>query len=124
MASSVRGASVVRYLLAAPFVAASAAAAFGASGGAGASIADAAEGARLRVIVKLAAPSGDAMAIAAAATHEAGVPVSYAASVDATRHALVLHCADRAACDSALGRLRQSARYSAVELDGRKSRMN
>ena len=121
--SPARGASIARLLLAAPFVAASAGAAFGLAASAAPAVADAAEGFNLRVIVKLPAPSGDTAAIAAEASRQAGLPVTYAAAVDGTWHALQLRCADRAACDAALARLRHSTRYLAVELDGRKRRM-
>jgi hypothetical protein len=124
MASPVRGASVARFLLAAPFfVAASSGGAFALAASVAPSVADAADGFNLRVIVKLAAPSGDTAAIAAEASRQASLPVTYAAAVDGTWHALQLHCADRAACDAAFARLRLSARYLAVELEGRKSRM-
>lgn len=84
---------------------------------------DAAEGFELRVIVKLPSSSADASAIAADASRQAGVPVTYAAPVDGTWHALQLHCPDRAECDAAVARLRRGDRYLAVELDGRKRRL-
>lgn len=74
----------------------------------------------LRVIVKLAQPDGDPAAIAAAAAQRAGVPVRYAASVSAEWHALMLQCADAAACDAAIVRMRRSGAYASVEIDGHK----
>jgi hypothetical protein len=82
----------------------------------------AAEGVDTRVLVKLTQPAGDTTAIAAEASRLAGLPVRYAASVDGVWHALVLHCADAAACDAAMVRMRLSGVYAAVALDGHKSR--
>jgi hypothetical protein len=76
----------------------------------------------VRVLVKLAHPSDDTAAIAAEASRHAGVPVRYAASVSSAWHALSLRCPDAAACDAAIGRLRQSGVYAAVEPDARKQR--
>ena len=79
-------------------------------------------GVDMRVLVKLVAPSTDAVAIAAEASRRAGVPVRYAAAVSPQWHAVSLHCADAATCASAVERLRQAAAtYLAVEPDGRKS---
>jgi hypothetical protein len=75
-----------------------------------------------RVLVKLTRPSADAAAIAAEATRQAGVPVTYAASVSSDWHALYLHCPDAAACDAAMARMRQSGSYADVEPDARKRR--
>ena len=78
----------------------------------------------LRVLVKLVRASDDAPAIAAAATQQAGVPVTYAAAASSTWHALALHCASAAECESAVERMRQSAAlYQAVEIEGRKARL-
>lgn len=84
--------------------------------------ASSAPGADARILVKLAQPSEDKAAIAAAAARLAGVPVDYAASVSAQWHALYLHCPDAAACDAAIERLRRSGNYAAVEADLRKRR--
>ena len=79
--------------------------------------------ASLRVMVQLVHASEDARAIAGQAEQVAGVPVSYAAATSPTWHALALHCADAAACDAALARLRAAhTTYQAVEVDGRKTR--
>jgi len=78
--------------------------------------------ASLRVMVKLVHASEDASAISAEASRIAGIPVTYAAATSPAWHAVFLHCASAAECDSALARLRAaSATYQAVELDGRKS---
>ncbi|MGZ5275282.1 MAG: hypothetical protein ACXWCU_05125 [Caldimonas sp.] len=116
-----RRAGSARSLLAAPFVAVVAASALSACA---APAAEAAPGAvRMRVLVKLVRPSEDSAASAAEATRRAGVPASYVASVSAAWHALSLSCADQAACDAAVVRLRQASdAYEAVEPDARKHR--
>jgi len=77
----------------------------------------------LRVMVKLAHGSEDALAIGAEATRVAGIPVSHAAAASTQWHALALHCASAAECDAALARLRAAADlYQAVEIEGRKTR--
>ncbi len=116
-----RVAGSARVLLAAPFAAAFAVSALSAC--AAPASAPAIGGVELRVVVKLVRPSEDARAIADEATRRAGVSASYAASVSASMHALVLHCADASACDAAMARLRQaSGVYEMVEVDGRKQR--
>jgi hypothetical protein len=108
-------------LLAAPFAAAFAVSALSAC--AAPASAPAGSGLALRVVVKLVHPSEDRKAIADEATRRAGVAASYAAAVSTSMHALVLHCADAAACDAAMTRLRQaSGVYEMVEVDGRKHR--
>jgi hypothetical protein len=87
-------------------------------------LAVAAQPASLRVMVKLVHASEDANAISAEASRIAGVPVSYAAATSQAWHALVLHCATAAECDTALARLRgANATYQTVEIDSRKSRL-
>ena len=77
-----------------------------------------------RVLVELARPGDDPTAIAAEAARAAGVPVSYAAAVSPTRHALVVRCETAAQCNAAIGRMRAAtAIYQAVEIDGRKTRL-
>jgi hypothetical protein len=79
--------------------------------------------ANVRVMVKLVHSSEDARAIADQAARVAGVAVSYAAATSPSWHALVLRCADSAACDAAIARLRAAGTlYQAVEVDGRKTR--
>ena len=79
--------------------------------------------ANVRVMVKLVHSSEDARAIAEQAARVAGVAVSYAAATSPSWHAQVLRCADPAACDAAIARLRGAATlYQAVEVDGRKTR--
>lgn len=76
-----------------------------------------------RILVKLVHGGQDAQAIAAEATRVAGLPVSYAAGMSATWHALAVHCTGAAACDAAIARLRAAASiYRDVEIDGRKTR--
>jgi hypothetical protein len=76
-----------------------------------------------RVVVKLVRGSADGAAIAAEATRVAGVPVSYAAAVSTSWHALALQCGGAASCDAAIARLRAAdSIYQAVEIDGRKTR--
>lgn len=100
--------------------AASLAAAF-AAGVVSACAAPATGGVDVRIVVKLTEPSKDMTAIAEEATRRAGVPATYAAGVDPIWHALVLHCVDAPACDTAMLRMRQASTvYAAVELDGRK----
>ena len=116
-----RVARSARVLLAAPLAVAFAASALSAC--AGPASAPASNGVELRVVVKLVTPSEDTKAIADEATRRAGVSASYAASVSASWHALVLHCADASACDAAMARLRQaSGVYDMVEIDGRRQR--
>ena len=118
-----RAASSVRSLLAAPFAAAVAVSALSACAAPAERALGGVGPVELRVLVKLARPSQDTAAIAAEATRQAGVPASYAASVSAAWHSLSLRCADAAACDAAVVRLRQASTvYEAVELDGRKQR--
>jgi hypothetical protein len=81
--------------------------------------------ANVRVMVKLVHSSEDARAIADEAARVAGVAVSYAAATSPSWHALVLRCADAAACDAAIARLRAAGTlYQAVEVDGRKTRLS
>ncbi|MEO8836957.1 MAG: hypothetical protein ABI364_09485 [Caldimonas sp.] len=76
----------------------------------------------VRVLVKLVHGSEDAAAIRAEAARLAGVPVSYAAAVSPSWHALALHCADAAQCAAAIDLLRGAgATYQAVEIEGRKA---
>jgi hypothetical protein len=76
-----------------------------------------------RVVVKLVRGSVDGAAIAAEATRVAGVPVSYAAAVSTSWHALALQCGGAASCDAAIARLRAAdSIYQAVELESRKTR--
>jgi hypothetical protein len=76
-----------------------------------------------RVMVKLVRPSDDPAAISAEATRRAGVAVTYAAAASPAWHALALHCASAAQCETAIARLRAAATiYEAVEIEGRKTR--
>jgi len=75
----------------------------------------------VRLMVKLTQPSDDRAGIAAEVSRVAGVPASYRSLVGANWHALSLRCAEPAACDAAIDRLRRApASFEAVELDGRK----
>jgi hypothetical protein len=75
----------------------------------------------VRLMVKLIRPSDDQAGIAAEVGRVAGVPARYASMVSASWHALSLRCADAAACDAAIERLRQArSSFEAVELEGRK----
>jgi hypothetical protein len=77
----------------------------------------------LRVLVQLATPSDDAAAIAAAASRQAGVPVTYAAAASPAWHALALHCDSAVRCAAAVDRLRSApAIYASVEIEGRKQK--
>jgi hypothetical protein len=114
-----RGTRPARALLAAPFAAAAAVGALSAC----AAPAPAAEpgAVEVRLMVKLVRPMQDASVIAADASRVAGVPAHYRSMVSASWHALSLRCADAAACDRAIDRLRQEkTTFEAVELDGRK----
>lgn len=113
------GTRPARALLAAPFLAVAAAGALTACAApAPATDAGAVE---LRLMVKLARPAQDGAVIAADVGRVAGVPASYRSLVSADWHALSLRCADAAACERAVERLRQAkATFEAVELDGRK----
>lgn len=78
----------------------------------------------VRILVKLVRASDDAAAIGAEATRHAGVSVTYAAAASPTWHALALHCASAAECETAIERLRLTGTvYQAVEIEGRKARM-
>jgi hypothetical protein len=123
MAPVVRNAGPARSLIAAPFAVAVATAFLVPTACAQpAAAAASAAGFDARLLVKLTHPSDDTAAIVAEAARQAGVPVSYAASVSAAWHALSLHCSDAAACDAAIARLRSSGGYLVVEPDGRKQR--
>ncbi len=75
----------------------------------------------LRVLVKLAQPSGDAAAIARLVSSRAGVTARYLGSSSLAWHALVLPCSGAAECDALLQRLRSDrAAIEAVERDERK----
>ena len=77
----------------------------------------------LRVLVRLVQPSTDAAAISAAAARHAEVPVTYAAAISPTWHALSLRCDQPGQCEAALERLRgASTAYAAVDLDGRREK--
>lgn len=77
--------------------------------------------ANARILVKIAAPSEDGEAIAAAAAREAGVPVRYIAATSDFWHSLTLVCRDRAECHAAIARLRAArASFPVVERDERK----
>jgi hypothetical protein len=113
----------MRSMFFAPVVASVATAAFALAACAQAAPAAAsAPGFSARILVKLVQPSEDTAAIAAEATRQAGVPVSYAASVNSAWHALRLHCPDAVTCDAAIVRMRQSSSYAAVEPDSRRQR--
>lgn len=75
----------------------------------------------VRLLVKIAQPSEDGAAIAAAAARETGVTVRYAAATSFVWHALNLECRDAAQCDAAIVRLRAAkATFPVVERDERK----
>jgi hypothetical protein len=114
-----RGAHPVRALLALPLAAAAAA---GALSACAAPAAEPTPGpVEVRLMVKLTQPSDDRAGIAAEVSRVAGVPASYRSLVGANWHALSLRCAEPAACDAAIDRLRRApASFEAVELDGRK----
>ena len=114
-----RGTRRVRAFAALPLAAAAVA---GTLGACAAPAADpAAKPVEVRLMVKLTRPSDDKAGIAAEVSRVAGVPAGYASMVSANWHALSLRCADAAACDAAIERLRQArSSFEAVELDGRK----
>ncbi|MDB5818027.1 MAG: hypothetical protein JWQ11_1667 [Rhizobacter sp.] len=73
-----------------------------------------------RVMVKLRDPSLDRAAVAAQAQVVAGVPVQANGAVSPEWQALALDCADAAACEAAVARLRaDTGRYVLVEIDRR-----
>ena len=112
-----RGARPVRALLALQLAAAAAAGALSACAAPAAGPAQV----EVRLMVKLTKPSDDSAGIAAEVSRVAGVPASYRSLVGANWHALSLRCAEPAACDAAIDRLRRApASFEAVELDGRK----
>jgi len=75
----------------------------------------------LRVLVKLAQPETDPAVIARMVERVGGTPVSYLAATSPHWHALALRCADAAACDEALRRLRaDTATFAAVQRDERR----
>jgi hypothetical protein len=75
-----------------------------------------------RVMVRLRDPSVDRAAVAAQAQAVAGVPVQATGAVTPEWQALTLDCADAAACDAAVARLRaDTGRYLLVEIDRRVS---
>ena len=82
--------------------------------------AEADPGAEMRVLVKLAQPSGDAAAITRAVEQAAGTPTRYLASSSPHWHALALHCGAPAECEAALQRLRADRAFEAVQRDERR----
>jgi hypothetical protein len=80
-----------------------------------------APGSEWRVMVKLAEPSADPRQIAEQASRVSGVSVQHVAASSPQWHALVLACADEAACDAAMQRLRAAAAtYASVQRDQRR----
>ena len=76
--------------------------------------------AETRVLVKLAQPSTDAIAIARAVEQVARVPARYVASTSPQWHALALRCASNE-CEAALERLRaERATFEAAQRDERR----
>jgi len=74
-----------------------------------------------RLLVKLAEPSTDTVAIERRASETARSPVRYVASTSPQWHALALSCADQAACEQAVERLRaDTSAYASVGLDRRR----
>jgi len=74
-----------------------------------------------RLLVKLAAPSTDTAAIVRHASETAQSAVRYVASTSPEWHALMLSCADQAACEHAVQRLRaDTSAYASVHLDQRR----
>ena len=74
-----------------------------------------------RLLVKLVRAEADPAAVATEAARLAGVPVRYGAAAGSAWHALVLQCADAAACEAAIARLRNAPSFfQAVELDARR----
>ncbi|MDB6002240.1 MAG: hypothetical protein JWP52_3939, partial [Rhizobacter sp.] len=75
----------------------------------------------VRVMVKLAKPTVDRAAVAAHAQDVAGVPVQATNAVSPDWHALSLACANAAACDAAIARLRaDTGAFVAIETDARR----
>ncbi len=74
----------------------------------------------LRVLVKLAQPSTDSVAIARLVSDRAGAAARYGGSVSLSWHSVVLTCG-ASDCETLLRRLRADpAAFSAVERDERK----
>jgi hypothetical protein len=74
----------------------------------------------LRILVKLAQPSTDSVAITRLVSDRAGAPARYSGSVSLVWHSLVLPCAS-IDCETLLQRLRaEHTAFSAVERDERK----
>ena len=110
-----RGTRRARALLALPLAAAAVA------GTLSACAAPAAGPVDVRLMVKLVRPSDDKSHVAAEVSRVAGVPAGYASMVNASWHAVSLRCADAAACDAAIERLRRArSTFEAVEVEGRK----
>ena len=77
--------------------------------------------AALRIVVKLARPSEDGVAVARMVSRSAGVPARYLAATSGAWHAVALNCASASACEGALQRLREDrTNFSAIERDERK----
>src|SRR5438105_4130469 len=75
----------------------------------------------LRVQVHLAQPLADADAVARQASRIAGAPVKHVVANSADWHVLALECADDAACERALQRLRDAtSTYRSVDVDQRR----
>ena len=75
----------------------------------------------LRIVVKLAQPSEDGVAVARMVSRSAGVPARYLAATSSAWHAVALECASVSACEAALQRLREDrTNFSAIERDERK----
>lgn len=75
----------------------------------------------LRVLVKLARPSGDRAAIARLVSDRAGVTARYLSATSPAWHALALPCSGATECDALLQRLRADrAAFDAAERDERK----
>jgi hypothetical protein len=73
-----------------------------------------------RVLVQLVQPEGDAARVAERVARSSGAPARYLAASGGGWHALALACADAAACDTALERLRSDSGVLAVQPDARK----
>jgi hypothetical protein len=74
-----------------------------------------------RIAVKLRQPSTDRQNIVDTARRIAGVDIDYVAATSPQWHALGLRCAEEAACDAALQRLRAAtATYESVQRDQRR----
>jgi len=79
------------------------------------------EAAPMRLMVKLAQPSTDAVVIAGQVSASIGRPARYVAATSDAWHALSVSCSTERDCDAVLQRLRaDTAHFAAVQRDERK----